>query len=618
MMIQTRTVLFGIALVLFAAVDATAAEPRRILLLHAFGHAHSPWSDAAGSFRSELIRTSPEPIDIYEVALDTTRVQASGDDRPFVEYFHTLLSGRKLDLIVPVGAPAAFFMQRNRSLMFPTTPMMVIAAEARRIPRTALTENDAAVLWVVDHTAYIENIFRIRPQTTTIAVITGNSPVERYWSSELRREYQRFAGRATFEWFNELTLAEIRDRAARMPPESAIFLYLLSEDAAGVPYTQDRALELVREVSAVPIFGIGDYQVGRGVVGGPVSQTQTLGRQAAQVALRILKGEPPASIGPILVDFGAPMYDWRELRRWDISEALLPPGSIVQFREPSIWERYRWQFLLIALAGIIQSLLIVGLLYQRRRRRSAELEARRRMEELAHVNRSATIGEMSASIAHEINQPLAGIVMNVGSALRFIGSEPPQLEGTRTVLNMILRDGNRASQVISTIRAMFKREVQEKALIQLNEPVREVLALLRSELDERKVSVNVVLTEGLPPLLGNRIQLQQVILNLVRNASEAMGAMTDRARILRIRSEADVSGSVILTVTDTGPGIDAKTLDQIFEPFFTTKPDGMGMGLSICRSIIEAHGGRLSAEPAKPNGMTFRIVLPRYEASDEH
>jgi C4-dicarboxylate-specific signal transduction histidine kinase len=144
---------------------------------------------------------------------------------------------------------------------------------------------------------------------------------------------------------------------------------------------------------------------------------------------------------------------------------------------------------------------------------------------------------------------------------------------------MILRDGNRASQVIATIRSMFKKDIQDKVPIKINEPIRDIIALLRSELDEHKVSVDVALTEGLPQILGNRVQLQQVILNLVRNASDAMSSVTERPRVLRIRSEADESGDVVLTIEDSGPGVDANSLNQIFEPFFTTKSEGMGMGL---------------------------------------
>ena len=252
---------WSVALLMFATMQA-AAEPRRVLMLHAFGHAYSPWSDMAGSFRAELIKRSSEPIDLYEVSLDTARVQDPKDEEPFVEYIRAVLAGRKLDLIVPVGAPAAFFMQRYRQQLFPTTSMLIVGADVRRISSITRTENDAAVLLDLDLPAYLKNILSLRPETTEIAVVVGNSPVERFWTSELRRDFQPFADRVNITWFNDLTFGDMLERAATMPPKSAIFWFLLSEDAAGVPYSQDRALEMMRASRSCAHFRYGRLRTG--------------------------------------------------------------------------------------------------------------------------------------------------------------------------------------------------------------------------------------------------------------------------------------------------------------------------------------------------------------------
>jgi hypothetical protein len=228
-----RTALRCAALLTFVVIKVHAAEPQRVLLVHAFGHAYSPWSDMAGSFRAELVKKSPEPIDLYEASLDTARVQNPGGEGPFVEYMRALLSGRKLDLIVPVGAPAAFFVKRHRDLLFPTTPMMILGADRRRIPDVTQTNNDTGVLLDLDLPAYLDNILRLRPETTDVGVVVGNSPVERYWTAELRRDFQPFVDRVNLQWFNDLTFGEMLKRAASMPPQSAIFWFLLSEDAEG-------------------------------------------------------------------------------------------------------------------------------------------------------------------------------------------------------------------------------------------------------------------------------------------------------------------------------------------------------------------------------------------------
>src|SRR5262245_15275450 len=362
-----RAALVCTALLLWTTVDGSAADPRRVLLLHAFGHAYSPWSDMAASFRAELIRKSPEPIDLYEVSLDTARVHDVQEEGPFVDYARALLSGRKLDLIVPIGAPAAFFLQRHRPPLFATTPMLIVGADRRRIPDTTMTQNDAAVVLDLDLPAYLENILRLRLETTDIAVVVGTSSVERFWTSDLRRDFQQVADRVNITCVNDLTFGEMLRRAATMPPQSAIFWFLLSEDADGVPYSEDRALDTMRAVANVPIFGMGDYQLGRGIIGGPLMQTRALGQQAAEVALRILRGESPGSIKSPSVLFGAPVYDRRELQRWNISDAVLPPGSNVQYRAPTVWERYRWQIAAIVATLLAQTLLIGYVLFQNRR-----------------------------------------------------------------------------------------------------------------------------------------------------------------------------------------------------------------------------------------------------------
>ena len=233
---------------LLAVVGAFAADTKRVLLVHAFGHAYSPWSDMAGSFRAELIGKSSGSIDLYEVSLDTEKVRAPEGERPFVEYIRALLGGRKPDLIVPVGAPAAFFVERHRAELFAPTPILIIGADQRRISAASISADDAVVLLDLDLPAYVKNIMRVRPEVTDIAVIVGNSNVERYWTSELKRDFQQFSNRVNFTWFNDLTFDEILARAAAMPSQSVILHFLLPEDAKGIPYAQDRALEALREV----------------------------------------------------------------------------------------------------------------------------------------------------------------------------------------------------------------------------------------------------------------------------------------------------------------------------------------------------------------------------------
>ena len=228
--------------------------------------------------------------------------------------------------------------------------------------------------------------------------------------------------------------------------------------------------------------------------------------------------------------------------------------------------------------------------------------------ELAHVARVTTLGELTASIAHEVNQPLAAVILNAGTASRWLGAEPPNLEEARNALASIARDGRRASDVIARIRALAKKDPILMDRFDLNDAIREVIALTHGEIARNRVALEMNLADPAPPILGDRVQLQQVILNLILNAVEAMNE--GEPRELAIETRTDGVGNLLVSVSDTGKGLDPAKADRLFEPFYSTKPGGMGMGLSICRAIVEAHHGKIWAHANVKRGAAFAFALP--------
>jgi len=278
---------------------------------------------------------------------------------------------------------------------------------------------------------------------------------------------------------------------------------------------------------------------------------------------------------------------------------VLPDGSIKHLQsvgQPDITETGDLEF--------------VGTVMDITERRRAEEALRNAEAELARMTRLTTMGELVASIAHEVNQPLTGVVTNANACLRWLNRDEPDLEEARTALSHIVGDGTRAGEVIRGLRALTRKSRPQLTRLDINDAIREVLALTRSELQRHGIRLRSDLSAVEPPVLGDRVQLQQVLLNLIMNGIEAMNTITDRPRILAITSQAVNPSGVLVAVEDTGTGLDPATADRIFEPFFTTKPGGMGMGLSICRSIIEAHGGRFWASPRVPCGTVFRFGVP--------
>ena len=230
--------------------------------------------------------------------------------------------------------------------------------------------------------------------------------------------------------------------------------------------------------------------------------------------------------------------------------------------------------------------------------------------QLAHVARVTTLSALTASIAHEVNQPLSGIITNAGTCLRMLDAHPPNVEGARETARRTIRDGNRAADVITRLRAMFSKKELSLESLDLNEATREVIVLSLSELQRNRVVLQSELADDLPNVTGDRIQLQQVILNLLRNGSDAMVDVHDRPRQMLISTAREPGDRVRVTVRDAGTGFDRQSMDNLFEAFYTTKSDGMGIGLSVSRSIVEKHHGRLWAEPNAGAGATFSFSIP--------
>jgi PAS domain S-box-containing protein len=243
-------------------------------------------------------------------------------------------------------------------------------------------------------------------------------------------------------------------------------------------------------------------------------------------------------------------------------------------------------------------------------RRLAEEALRAMQAELAHVNRVTTMGQLTASIAHEVNQPIAATVTNAEAALRWLRAQPPNLGEVRDSLGRIVEDGNRAGNVIGGIRALINKLPPRKDRFDLNEAILEMVVLTRSEVLKHGISLQTELAPGLPKVEGDRTQLQQVVLNLILNAIEAMGGIDGGTRDLRINTEREAAGGVLVTVRDSGPGLEPADVEHVFKAFYTTKPTGMGMGLAICRSMVEAHGGRMWAGANEPRGAVFQFTLP--------
>jgi signal transduction histidine kinase len=583
--------------------------PRSALILDQYAGS-LPWVGIRNTtFRMMLNAGRSPPVSIFEEFLDLNRFAGPSYKESLKRHLAEKYRDKPLGLIVAFGPLAFEYAVDLRAALWPTAPLVFGEISEGAISRSSLPPATTGTTINITLGELIVAARTIAPDLKRIAIV-GDSldklPAYRHFKEEI----PTVARELEFIDLTGLAMAELRKRVAALPDHTVIAYTTINLDGAGVSYVPAEALSLVAEAANRPIVISTETFLSRGAVGGFVVTPVAIGQAAARLAARIFDGEDVSTIPASLDRVNKPIFDWRQLRRWGISESALPAGSEVRFREPTAWEQYRWQITAIAAALLIQTGLIVGLFYEHKRRREAEAASRSGMRKLTEMNRVATAGELAASIAHEVNQPLTGIVATASAARRWLAAERPDLSKIRAALDKIENAGHRASDIVANVREMFKKDKAEKASVDMNTIILAVLDIMRNELERHQILVRTELLERLPKVAGNPIQLQQVILNLVRNAADAMESMPGGARVLTVTSANQASGDIMVSVADAGTGIDPDDIGRIFHSFFTTKPEGMGMGLAICRSIVEAHGGRIWASAGAARGSVFNVQLP--------
>ena len=606
-----KALLFLAALLIpFLTSDLSLAgepRPRSILVLEQ-SDVRGPFYGAVYSgLQSEVNASATSPVAIYVENLDLSRFGGSEYEKSLKAHIELKYRNTPIGIVVTVGPAALHYALRWRAELWPGTPIAFAFVTEAAIAGLNLPDDvtgRTTRLRLRDMAAVARVVVKRLRRVVIIGDRFETQPVFHHFQDEL----PAVAAELEVVDLTGLPMAELRKRVATLPDDAAILYTALFSEGARLYRRPVDALAMIAEVAERPIVISIETFLGHGGIGGYFTLPAIIGKEAAAQALRILDGERPADIPITMGDSFRPIFDWRQMQRWGVDQSRLPPDSEIRFRDPTVWETYRWQILTITSVILLQTALILGLLYEHRRRRKAEVEGRQRLAELAHMNRQATAGQLSASIAHELNQPLGAILNNAEAAALIIDSPSPNLQEVKTIIDDIKRDDQRASEVIKRLRQLFTRGVFDPQDVDLNEVVREVLQILSAQAAARDVRFDSKLAPERVRVNGDRVQLQQVILNLVVNGIEAIADMPNGVREIACRSWTS-DGRALIAIRDTGPGIPSDGLDRLFEPFFTTKHDGMGMGLCIARTIIESHGGKISAEN-RYSGAVFHLSLP--------
>jgi signal transduction histidine kinase len=560
--------------------------------------------------RRVLMSHGAESARVFSEFLDNPEFSGDAYEQLMISYLHGKYAPSPPDAIVAVSDDALSFVIRHRARLFPSIPIVYAAASTAMLHSfRPLPDDVVGVPNDYDYAGTMSQALIFHPAARRLVIITGTSSRDLLTEARLRREVPQIAGSVTAEFWPGLTTAALQDRLASLGADSVVFTAGFFQDGGGRQFVPRDAAALIAQASSAPVYGPYDTFIGTGVVGGRMPSFEKMGEQAGLQLDQILRGSAPNMLQLPKITSTALNIDWRQVRRWRIEEKLIPPDAVVYFKDATIWQAHRIAVLLALSVFLIQMGLIAAFYIERRRRSAAELTTRRIHTELAHASRLAVAGELTASIAHEINQPLGAVQTSADAADLILHSGQDRREDLLRIVTRIRHDISRASDVIRRLRALLARHEPERHAFDLGLAMTDAAMILRPEAERRKIALDAR-PAAMPCLIaGDRTQIQQVLINLVLNAMDAMKDHPEHRHTIEVRLQRREK-DLLLTVQDSGHGITHENLPKLFDSFFSTKQQGMGLGLSIARSIVEAHGGRIWAENREMGGANFHVELP--------
>ena len=588
---------------------AGAPAPWRIVLIRSWDALYAMNIAREQALRDALTEKAPRLVEIYTEEIDSLRVR-SGIEPEFGALLKNKYRDIPIDLVIASGIEPLDFATRYRDDIWPGAPIVfngVIdgALDGWRRPKRA-----TGVTMTFDMVGTIALGMAVVPGARRAYVISGASPFDRHFLEIALKQLRNLDRPVEMRYIVGATRDETMQRVEALDRGSfVVYLSMLRDGAGRVWGPGATALPEVVARSAVPVVTPVQSQWTRGPLGGSSVQLDAHGRAAGLLSRRVLEGADPDAIEIRATPEPVCQVNWNALQRWNIPERNVPSRCEIVNRPQVLWRAYSWQFAALFAIILLQALLLWSLLMQSRRRRRAEAELQARGAQLAQVARLSTIGALTASIAHEINQPMGAILSNAEAAQMMLEQGVLEPGTLREILADIRNEDLRASEVIKRLRKLLARHEWNPVALEVNSEVAEALRHVAFDAARRGVKLAPVFDPATPVILADSVNLQQVIINLVVNAMEAVAGAPPAEREVRIQTRSVGNGAEIV-VADRGPGLSQDDEARLFQEPFTSKKDGMGLGLSIVRTIVEMSRGTVSYESNVPHGAIFRVRIP--------
>ncbi|MBE0571039.1 MAG: HAMP domain-containing histidine kinase [Ignavibacteriaceae bacterium] len=524
-----------------------------------------------------------------------------------------------IDLLICIGinpVPTIKKFAERYLLELPTISMDLDFSDYGFVQDMRLNNVTTIVNMNIDPAKSIAFGIKLFPETSSVYFISGVMQLDKFYLSSSREWAEKNLLDKKITYVTDLKMQDILDKVRRLPKKSIVFVGSFSLDADSIEYNNPEAIRLISSQSNAPVFGYSDLGFGEGPIGGYIASFEKVGQFMGKAAVKILNGADPNSFKITEQDYYEYVFDWRQLKRWNLLKSdLIPAGSTIMHENISFIDRYKWIGGVVLLFLVLQTLLIANLIRLNRNQKlmtTKIIESENRYREFLHEDRSLRLGQLTASLSHELNQPLTAILSNAQAGINFINSNEATPDLLKQIFQKIVDNDKRGASILSSIRGMMKLEHREKGKVNLNDLINEVLVVIQGEANRYNTRLNSELTGKTVYVLGDRIQIQQVLLNFLLNATQSMEKIDASSREITVSSTIKDS-EVIVSVSDKGEGIDEATKDKLFKPFITSKKEGTGIGLVICRSIIEDHGGKIWAENKPDGGAKFSFSLKMLE-----